>query len=631
MCGICGIRRFDNSLPDERVLAAMNTIITHRGPDGAGTHVAPGIGLAMRRLSIVDLATGDQPIYNEDRSAVIVYNGEIYNHAVLRARLEPVGHIYRTHSDTESVLHAYDEYGVDAVTHLRGMFAFAIWDAATRTLLLARDRMGEKPLYYAELPNELVFASEIKALLRHPGIAAEVDEAALELYLTLNYVPAPHTMFKGIRKLPAGCRLIARGSQVCVEPYWDVTVQSPTMGPDEREAAAELRRRFARAVEEQLMADVPLGAYLSGGVDSTLVVGLMSRAMNRPVDTYSVGFDESVSGNAKFNTDAEFARLASQTFGTNHHPVVLSKNDHISEMIPFIIAQMDEPLANPNALATYLVSRQARADGLKVLLTGDGGDELFGGYERYALDARVSQYQRLPAMLRDGFVSPMLKRLGGGAAKLAEKAAVTSPVERYLGWHTICSPADKARLLTRDLSADRDALLESVIGAFMRRGESPVYQDRLMTADMKLWLPEESNMRVDKSAMAASIETRAPFLSHPVVEFAAGLPFDFKLRGGTSKYLLKRAFADVIPSPIAKRPKMGFASPAAKWLRGELRLLAEKTLSAESLRVSGYFKPPVVEEMLSTHVNRQSYHLNQLWSLFTFQIWFFKYIARREM
>ncbi|HLB45640.1 MAG TPA: asparagine synthase-related protein, partial [Anaerolineales bacterium] len=220
---------------------------------------------------------------------------------------------------------------------------------------------------------------------------------------------------------------------------------------------------------------------------------------------------------------------------------------------------------------------------------------------------------------------------GGGAAKLADKAAVTSPVERYLGWHTIFSPADKARLLTHDLSTDRAALLESAVGALIQRGESPVYQDRLMTADLKLWLPEESNMRVDKSAMAASIETRAPFLSHPVVEFAAGLPFDFKLRGGTSKYLLKRAFADVIPSPIAKRPKMGFASPAAKWLRGELRPLAEKMLSAESLRVSGYFRSPVVEEMLSAHVNRQSYHLNQLWSLFTFQIWFFKYIARREM
>jgi asparagine synthase (glutamine-hydrolysing) len=604
-------------LPDERVLAAMNAIITHRGPDGAGTHVAPGIGLAMRRLSIVDLATGDQPIYNEDQSAVIVYNGEIYNHAVLRARLEPVGHIYRTHSDTETVLHAYDEYGVDAVTHLRGMFAFAIWDAATRTLLLARDRMGEKPLYYAELPNELVFASEIKALLRHPGIAAEVDEAALELYL--------------IRKLLAGCRLIARGSQVCVEPYWDVTVQSPTTGPDEREAAAELRRRFTLAVEERLMSDVPLGAYLSGGVDSTLVVGLMSRAMDRPVDTYSVGFDESASGTAKFNTDAEFAKLASQTFGTNHHPVVLSKNDHISEMIPYIIAQMDEPLANPNALATHLVSRQARADGLKVLLTGDGGDELFAGYERYAFDARVSQYQRLPESLRKGIVSPVLRRVGGGAAKLADKAAVTSPVERYLGWHTIFSPADKAQLLTHDLSTDRAALLESAVGALIQRGESPVYQDRLMTADLKLWLPEESNMRVDKSAMAASIETRAPFLSHPVVEFAAGLPFDFKLRGGTSKYLLKQAFADVIPPAIARRPKMGFASPAAKWLRSELRPLAEKMLSAESLRVSGYFRSPVVEEMLSAHVNRQSYHLNQLWSLFTFQIWFFKYIARREM
>jgi len=259
-------------------------------------------------------------------------------------------------------------------------------------------------------------------LLRHPGLTPEVDEAALDLYLTLNYVPAPCTMFKGVRKLPAGHRLIARGAKAQVEPYWDVTIESPAGGVDEREAIAELRRVVTMAVEERLMSDVPLGAYLSGGVDSTLVVGLMSRAMDRPVDTYSVGFDESASGTPKFNTDAEFAELASQSFRTNHHPVVLSKDDRIADLIPFIIAQMDEPLANPNALATYLVSRQARAEGLKVLLTGDGGDELFAGYERYALDVRVSQYRQLPGFMRRAAVSPVLKRLGGGAAKLAEKS-----------------------------------------------------------------------------------------------------------------------------------------------------------------------------------------------------------------
>lgn len=626
MCGICGIRRFDNQVPDERLLVAMNTALAHRGPDGAGRHLGPGIGLAIRRLSIVDLVTGDQPIYNEDRSAVVVYNGEIYNHLELRAKLEAAGHRYQTHSDTESILHAYDEYGLEAVQRLRGMFAFAVWESNTETLFLARDRLGEKPLYYAELPNELIFASEIKALLQHPGLTPEVDEAALDLYLTLNYVPAPLTMFKGIRKLPAGHRLIARGRQVCVEPYWDVTLESPTHKIDEREATAELRRRFTLAVEERLMADVPLGAYLSGGVDSSLVVGLMSRAMDRPVDTYSVGFDESVSGTAKFNTDAEYAKLAAQVFKTNHRPVVLSKADHIAELIPFIITQLDEPLANPNALATYLVARQARADGLKVLLTGDGGDELFAGYERYALDTRISQYQRLPAGLREALLSPMLRRLNSSTRKLADKAGL-EPVARYLDWHTIFREADKTRLLTRPLPNVAD----DVVGGFVRRGHSPVFQDRLMTADLKLWLPEESNMRVDKAAMAASIETRAPFLSHPVVEFAAGLPFDLKLRRGVSKYLLKQAFGDVIPPAIAQRPKLGFASPAAKWLRRELRPLAEKMLSAAALGESGYFRTEVVSGLFESHVNRQGYHLNQLWSLLTFQLWFFKYIARKEI
>jgi len=626
MCGICGLRRFDNVQPEERLLAAMNTALTHRGPDGAGTHLAPGIGLAMRRLSIIDLTTGDQPIYNEDRSALVIYNGEIYNHREVRTKLESLGHRYQTKSDTETIIHAYDEYGIEAVQHLRGMFTFAIWDAATETLFIARDRLGEKPLYYAELPNELIFASEIKALLQHPALTPEVDEAALDLYLTLNYVPAPLTMFKGIRKLPAGHRLIARGRQVTVEPYWDVTIESPKEKTDEYYATDELRRRFTLAVEERLMSDVPLGAYLSGGVDSTLVVGLMSRAMDRPVDTYSVGFDESVSGTAKFNTDAEYAQLAAQIFKTHHRPVVLSKSDNLAEMIPFIVTQLDEPLANPNALATYLVARQARADGLKVLLTGDGGDELFAGYERYALDTRISLYQKIPEALRRTLLSPILRQVNGASRKLADKAEL-APIDRYLDWHAIFRKADKDRLLVRSLPT----VTADVVGDFVQRGTSPIFQDHLMTADLKLWLPEESNMRVDKSAMAASIETRAPFLSHPVVELAAGLPFDLKLRNGVSKYVLKQAFADVIPAAIAKRPKQGFASPAAKWLRRDLKPVAEKMLSAVALGESGYFKNEVVATLLESHIHRQGYHLNQLWSLLTFQIWFYKYIARKEI
>ncbi|HKZ69860.1 MAG TPA: asparagine synthase-related protein, partial [Anaerolineales bacterium] len=339
--------------------------------------------------------------------------------------------------------------------------------------------------------------------------------------------------------------------------------------------------------------------------------------------------DESASGTAKFNIDAEFAKLASQAFRTNHRPVVLSKSDRIAEMIPFIIGQMDEPLANPNALATYLVARQARADGLKVLLTGDGGDELFAGYERYALDAQVSRYQRVPERVRRFVFSPVLRALGHGARKLADKAEL-EPLDRYLSWHIIFSASDKRRLLAWPLVYGND-VFEGAIGPFVRRGNTSSFQNRVMFVDLKLWLAEESNMRVDKSAMAASIETRAPFLSHLVVEFAAGLPFDFKLRGGVSKYLLKQAFADLIPPAIAKRPKMGFASPASKWLRGELRPLAEKMLSAESLKVSGYFQPEFVGRMLDEHLNKRGYHLNQLWSLLTFQIWFCKYVARQDV
>lgn len=622
MCGICGIRNFKDEVIDERVLQAMNHSIAHRGPDGVGVHLAPGIGLAMRRLSIVDLVTGDQPIYNEDRSAVIIYNGEIYNHLDLRAQLESLGHIYRTHADTESILHAYDQYGVDCVTHLRGMFGLAIWDEKTKTLLLARDRLGEKPLYYAQLDHELIFASEIKALLQHPRLTPEVDEQALDLYLTLGYVPAPRTMFKGIYKLPPAHRLIARDSKIVIEPYWDVTFESQPI--NEHEAIRELRKLFTLAVEERLMSDVPLGAYLSGGVDSTLVVALMSRKMDRAVDTYSVGFDESY--NPKFNTDAHFAKLASQILKTNHHPVIPSKNDSLAELIPHIITQMDEPLANPNALATYLVSRQARADGLKVLLTGDGGDELFAGYERYQYDLRVSQYQMIPETIRAHVTSPILRRMGSRFAKLAEQGDAATPAQRYLNWHAIFDESAKRQLLTRPITSN----LQSLISSFISRGDSPHFQDRLMLTDLKLWLAEESNMRVDKSAMLASIETRAPFLSHPVVEFASKIPLQLKLRNGSTKYLLKKTFADLIPKEIANRPKQGFASPASKWLRGELRELVTRALSPQALNTSGYFNANYVGELLDSHLNKKEYHLNQLWSLLTFQVWFYKYIAKKN-
>jgi asparagine synthase (glutamine-hydrolysing) len=350
----------------------------------------------------------------------------------------------------------------------------------------------------------------------------------------------------------------------------------------------------------------------------------MSRKMDRAVDTYSVGFDEAY--NPKFNTDAQFAQLASQTFKTNHHPIVPSKNDSLAELIPQIITQMDEPLSNPNALATHLVSRQARADGLKVLLTGDGGDELFAGYERYQYDLWVSQYQKIPRSIRTHLTSPILRRMGSRFTKLVEQGDTATPAQRYLGWHAVFNESTKAQLLTHPITSN----LQSVIFDFMSRGNSPHFQDRLMFTDLKLWLAEESNMRVDKSAMLASIETRAPFLSHPVVEFASKIPLQLKLRNGSTKYLLKKAFADLIPKEIADRPKQGFASPASKWLRGELRELVTRSLSPQALNTSGCFNTNYVGGLLDSHLNKKGYHLNQLWSLLTFQAWFLKYIAKKS-
>jgi asparagine synthase (glutamine-hydrolysing) len=630
MCGICGVRTFDGSPVEADVLRHMRDVMTHRGPDEEGLYLNDTVGFGHRRLSIIDLKTGRQPIHNEDETVWIVFNGEIYNHQEIRKRLESRGHRYYTQSDTETIVHAYEEYGTDCVKEFNGMFAFAIWDSRTETLFMARDRLGQKPLYYTFDDRRLVFASEIKSILRYPGIERRVDMEALSLYLTFLYVPAPWTMFQGIRKLPPASLLVCHNGEIRVEEYWDVSYH-----PVKRSLAGtqrELRERVVKAVGRRLISDVPLGAFLSGGVDSSLVVAVMSRLMGRPVDTYSVGFDENVGGSAKFNVDYYHAQLVSQHLGTNHHEVMVSTADNLPALFARLVWGMDEPLCNPIIIATYLVSRLAKQT-VTVTLSGDGSDELFGGYTRYVSDKIVDWYRLIPVMLRRGLLDPLIRHglPSGRLRSLSEKAVLPLNAERYLTWWMQFDEDDKHRLFTPEAWIGVDPLLPaSVVETYLDRVGSDSFQDRLAYTDLKMWIAEESNMRVDKMSMLASLETRAPFLDHELVEFAATVPFSRKVKRMTSKYILKQTFADLLPQEVVRRPKWGFFSPASSWLRTGLKNLTVQLLSAPCLAEAGLFQVDYVEEMVQRHIRKEVYNLNKVWALLTFQLWYEIYITQNE-
>lgn len=623
MCGICGVRRFDGGPIEKGVLRAMRDVMTHRGPDDEGLYLSEGVGLGHRRLSVIDLATGHQPMFNENGTVCIVFNGEIYNHLEVRAELERLGHRYSTRSDTESIIHAYEEDGTACVHRLNGMFAFTVWDARDHTLFLARDRTGMKPLYYWADADKFIFASEIKSILEYPGIPRELDMDGLNLYLALQYIPAPWTLFKGIRKLPPGYFLVCRADgQVEVEKYWDVTYGSEEDKGEEYYIEG-VRERVLRAVERRLISDVPLGAFLSGGVDSSTVVGLMGRIMNRPVDTYVVGFDLG-EGAPKFNIDLEHARLAARHFGTNHHEVVISQSDRIADLLPALVRQMDEPISNPTAISAYFVSRLARQM-VTVALSGDGADELFGGYRRYIYDGVVSRYEAIPAPLREGVMRPLVLGLPfpRRVKQLARKASLGHTPARYLTWWMTFSPEDRVQLFNSALSDQvSDGALERLVMSHLDNVPSRSFQDKLAYTDLKLWIADQSNMVVDKMSMLVSLETRSPFQDHELVEFAGSIPFKYKVRDRAMKVLLKRVFRDLLPLEVLDRSKHGFQSPGSYWLRNDLRELVWDVLSRGRIEQVGLFDSDYVERVMARHLNREEYNLNKVWTLLTFQLWY---------
>jgi asparagine synthase (glutamine-hydrolysing) len=631
MCGIAGILALDGRPSvDRRLLDAMNQTLVHRGPDSAGVYEEDGrVGLAMRRLAIIDVAGGDQPIATEDQSVWIVFNGEIYNFPALRHELESRGHRFRTRSDTESIVHAYEEWGDDCVTRLRGMFAFALWDAANRRLLLARDRVGEKQLFYAEVDGQLVFGSEIKAILAHPRVERRLRPAALNHFLTYLYVPEPLTMFEGIHELRAGHVLVAERGGLKIRPYWQLRYDpDPTMS---LETAAEgLRAHLDEAVRMRLVSDVPLGAFLSGGIDSGSVVALMARHSDAPVRTFTVGYAR---GGGTFDERAHARELAAR-YGTEHHELEIEPD--LVGIATSLVRAFDQPLADSSAIPTWYLSQLARRH-VTVALSGLGGDEVAAGYERHRGALLAERLRWLPGWAFRRILQPAADLLpdprSGNQwpqrAKRFVRAAALPFDERYLEMLTQLAREARAQLLTPEIleQIDLDDPRDHFHGYMQSVGDADPL-NRALYADLKLYLPGNLLTLTDRMSMAHSLEVRVPFLDHELLEFAARLPPSYKLRGLERKHILKRAVRDLLPESFFRRRKMGFSPPITVWFRNQLRPFAEDTLSESAIGEGGVFRYAAVRRLLDAHFARRANYDNQIWALITFMLWQREHLPR---
>jgi asparagine synthase (glutamine-hydrolysing) len=638
MCGICGIVGFTDGFDaSERTVVAMCDTIAHRGPDDAGawTDAADRVALGHRRLSIVDLSpAGHNPMPNEDGTVWITYNGEVYNHAALRSELEAKGHVYRSHTDTETILHLYEEEGPACVERLEGMFGFAIWDSRRRELFLARDRLGVKPLYYAQTPGGFVFGSEIKAIIEHPQITADLDEDAFGHYLTFVSTPAPLTMFKGVRKLaPAERMVVSADGRVRSDIWWD-----PMSSDAAREVAgmgeAELQDRLLEllraSVGKRMMSDVPFGVFLSGGVDSSTNVALMAELMDDPVRTYSVGFKR----HEKYN-ELEYARRIAERFGTEHHEIVIDESDLV-EFLPEMIHHQDEPIADWVCVPLHFVATLARRDGTIVVQIGEGSDEIFHGYQGY-IDAVARRqrfwepFQRVPSPLRRAIgrsavgLSRRTGRLGFHAAYLDDAARGRQP---FWGGAIAWQGHMKSQLLANGHGRqDSYAIVDRLWNA---AGPDADLLQRMTYLELRQRLAELLLMRVDKMLMATSVEGREPFLDHHLVEFAMALPPHFKVRDGVGKILLKQAVDGLIPHDIVYRKKMGFGAPVSEWFRGELGDRAQRHIRNSSLAERGLIDYDLVDGLWDAHRAGEEWSF-QLWNLYNVSAWHDYWVAGRSL
>jgi asparagine synthase (glutamine-hydrolysing) len=626
MCGIYGVMNFrERETPLAPLLARMGSVIEHRGPNDSGTYLGRGIGLGMRRLSIIDVAGGHQPISNEDETVWLVLNGEIYNFEELRAILEKKGHRFRTHSDTEVIVHLYEEEGLAFLKRLRGMFALALWDLKRELLILGRDRIGEKPLYVWRDANRLLFASELKSILQVEDVPRRLNLDALQEYLALGYVPAPLTMLRGIEKiLPGHCLVVEKG-RIQEHEYWDVPC-GPVENHSEYEWIERIRDKLLETVKMQLVSDVPLGAFLSGGIDSSTIVAAMSRLTGQPVKTYSIGYGDEQS----YYNELPYAKIVAQAFGTDHHEIIV--RPEVSELLPKMMWHLDEPIADSACLTTYLVSRLAR-ESVTVILSGVGGDELFGGYRRYLGDSLHRWYRLLPGPIRHSWLPTLLRQVPqdrGSAwkdyaryAAAFTKTAEEDPATRYMSYITLFSPRVQADLLTEGARQSLNGN-ETAAAALRKYFGSRTEDDslnRIIYADLKTSLPDDLLALTDRMSMAASVECRAPFVDYELVELASRMPSSLKVRGLTLKYLLKKAVAPWLPREVIERKKRGFGAPVGGWLRQDLKPLIHELLSETQVQRRGLFHWPAIRQLITAHEEQRSDHTDHIFALLALETW----------
>lgn len=622
MCGIAGI--FDTSglhQPDRAVLSAMNQAQFHRGPDEEGLHIAPGIGLAHRRLSIIDLAGGQQPMFSADGNLCVVYNGEIYNFRELARELSALGHVFKTHCDTEVILYAWQQWGESCVEHFRGMFAFALYDQRQECLMLARDRFGIKPLFYSLLPdNQLIFGSELKVLKRHPDLPRQLEAQAVEDYFALGYIPEPKTIYRDVFKLrPGHILVITRGEKIPVQrQFWDIPFKPVSVG-SAAEVADELRVRLREAVRLRMVAEVPLGAFLSGGVDSSAVVAMMAKLQEAPVNTCAIGFDIK-----QFN-ETEYATQVAQHYRTDHVEHEVSSDDF--DLLDQLAGLYDEPYADSSAIPTYRVCQLARQR-VTVALSGDGGDEIFAGYRRYRWHMNEERLRSaLPLGLRQpvfGALARMYPKADWAPrpfrAKTTFQALARNSVGAYLHSVSICSAEQRNAMFSPALKRELQGY--SVAAVFDEHAANSPTDDPLSMIqylDTKTYLVGDILTKVDRASMAHALEVRVPFLDHPLAEWVSGLPADLKVRGQEGKYILKKALEPLLPKEVLYRPKMGFGVPLANWFRGPLKARLRRDLLEGGLAQTGLFDQGYLERLVNEHQSGRRDHSAPLWSLLMFQ------------
>jgi asparagine synthase (glutamine-hydrolysing) len=624
MCGICGIYNYLLDLPiDKSLLNKMVQSMIHRGPDDEGFYFGPRIGLGMRRLSIIDLVSGQQPIHNEDLTIWIVFNGEIYNFRELRRELEAKGHRFYTRSDTEVIVHGYEEWGDDCLLRLNGIFGLSLWDSRQERLLLARDHFGVKPLYYFDDGHRLLWGSEVKAILAAPDVSRKVNLEALDLFLTFRFVPSPHTMFQGIGKLPPGHLLVvdSRGSRM--ERYWRPKAPLVDQARSEGEVIALLQEKLESAVQRQMVSDVPIGALLSGGIDSGVIVALMTKCTDHPVRTFTIGFKDG--GNTN---ELEAARKTAELFGTEHHEMVIDSLDY-REWLEKSVWHLEEPIATTSALAMFFLCQLVRQH-VKVVLTGQGADEPLAGYHRHLAERYGYLYRLLPARLRERLLRPVVEALPRQERlkRLVRCLGISDSGQRFAQEYAVFSAGMVKGLWRHEFRPHHDHLQAVALINSWRQGLGELHPLEQMTyVDARLSLADDLLLYGDKMSMAHSVEARVPFLDLEFAAVAEALPAKFRIKGFTRKYIHKKAIAKWLPTEILQRPKLGFETPVDAWFRSELAGYVRQTLLARDSACNNYFRPEALDSLLTDHISGRQDNRRQLFSLLVFNLWHKQFIG----